>query len=71
MYKKVIYLFLSSGNSMERLYWGILSAGKISHDFVNALNDPSGPALANNKVHMSSTCSLVVATRVIRRSRIK
>ena len=56
---------------MERLYWGILSAGKISHDFVNALNDPSGPALANNKVPTLSACSLVIAIRVIRRSRIK
>ena len=37
-------------HTMERLYWGIVSAGKICHDFVNALNDPSGPAAANNKV---------------------
>jgi len=33
-----------------RLYWGIASAGKISHDFVNAMNDPDGPAAADNKV---------------------
>ncbi|XP_067940128.1 trans-1,2-dihydrobenzene-1,2-diol dehydrogenase-like [Watersipora subatra] len=35
---------------MERMYWGIVSAGKICHDFVNALNDPTGPAAAHNKV---------------------
>ncbi|KAF6036461.1 hypothetical protein EB796_005220 [Bugula neritina] len=35
---------------MEKLKWGIVSSGKICHDFVNALNDPSGPAAAGNTV---------------------
>lgn len=36
--------------NMAKLRWGIVSAGNISHDFVNAVNNPSGPAHANNVV---------------------
>jgi len=39
---------------MEKLKWGIVSSGKICHDFVNALNDPSGPAAAGNTVSIPS-----------------
>jgi len=44
---------------MEKLKWGIVSSGKICHDFVNALNDPSGPAAADNTV----SCFCIIFTK--------